>query len=57
MFVVTVGVVNGERQDDSAVRLTGGAVKGQPLSFQYMHIRFADDWKAFGSEHTIDGKG
>lgn len=55
--LLTVGIVGGERLDGSSVKLTGGAVKGVNLTFQYMHIRFASHWKKIGSEHYIDGKG
>ncbi|CAL8127579.1 unnamed protein product [Orchesella dallaii] len=55
--LLSVGIVDGERLDESAVTLTGGAVKGQHLSFQTMLIRFGRDWKSLGSEHQFDGKG
>ncbi|ODM92338.1 hypothetical protein Ocin01_14343 [Orchesella cincta] len=56
-FLVSVGIVDGERLDESSVKLTGGAVKGQHLTFQTMLIRIARDWKSQGSEHRLDSKG
>jgi hypothetical protein len=49
-------MVEAERLDGSSIWLTGGAVKGQHLTFQTMLIRFGRDWKSQGSEHLLDSK-
>ncbi|CAL8143318.1 unnamed protein product [Orchesella dallaii] len=54
--LLSVGMVKAERLDGSSIWLSGGAVKGQRLTFQTMLIRFGRDWKSQGSEHLLDSK-
>ncbi|ODM92533.1 Carbonic anhydrase 4 [Orchesella cincta] len=55
--LLSVGIVDGERLDESSVKLTGVAVKGQHLTFPNHAHSHCKDWKSQGSEHRLDSKG